>query len=50
MHYSELLFFAGFVIFIVAILLVDMFAIDRKAHVGLCWHCFSVYSSGFMVT
>ena len=33
MHYSELLFFAGFVIFIVAILLVDMFAIDRKAHV-----------------
>ncbi len=33
MHISELLFFTGFVAFIVAILLVDMLAIDRKAHV-----------------
>ncbi len=33
MHISELLFFAGFVVFIMAILLVDMLAIDRKAHV-----------------
>lgn len=32
MHTSELLFFTGFVIFIIAILLVDMLVIDRKAH------------------
>ena len=30
---QELLFLGGFIIFIVAILLVDMLAIDRKAHV-----------------
>lgn len=30
---QELLFLGGFIVFIVAILLVDMLAIDRKAHV-----------------
>lgn len=33
MHTSELLFLGGFIVFIVAILIVDMLAIDRKAHV-----------------
>lgn len=33
MHTSELIFFASFIVFIVAILLVDMLVIDRKAHV-----------------
>ena len=33
MHASELIFFAGFIVFIIAILLVDMLVIDRKAHV-----------------
>ena len=30
---QELLFLGGFIVFIVSILLVDMLAIDRKAHV-----------------
>lgn len=33
MHLSELVFFLGFMAFIVGILLVDMLVIDRKAHV-----------------
>ena len=33
MDLSELLFLGGFVVFIAAILLVDMFVIDKKAHV-----------------
>ena len=32
MHLSELLFLGGFVVFIAAILLLDMFVIDKKAH------------------
>ena len=32
MHTTELLFFGGFIVFIVAILLLDMLVIDRKAH------------------
>ena len=31
-HLSELLFLGGFLVFIVAILVVDMLVIDRKAH------------------
>ena len=30
---SEILFLGGFIIFIVAILILDMLVIDRKAHV-----------------
>ena len=59
---QELLFLGGFIVFIVAILLVDMLAIDRKAHVVsikeagiwtgvwiiLAW--VSRYSCGFMAT
>lgn len=33
MHISELIFFSCFIVFIVAILLIDMLVIDRKAHV-----------------
>lgn len=32
MHLTEILFFGGFIVFIVAILLLDMLVIDRKAH------------------
>ena len=32
MHLSELLFLGGFIVFIAAILLLDMFVIDKKAH------------------
>ena len=33
MHYSEIIFFVCFLVFIVGILLLDMLVIDRKAHV-----------------
>jgi tellurite resistance protein TerC len=33
MHITEILFLGGFVVFITAILLLDMLVIDRKAHV-----------------
>ena len=32
MELSEMLFLGGFVVFIAAILLLDMFVIDKKAH------------------
>ena len=34
MDLSEILFLGGFIVFISAILLLDMFVIDKKAHVG----------------
>ena len=33
MDLSEILFLGGFIVFISAILLLDMFVIDKKAHV-----------------